>query len=99
MPSEFAGGSVKLAAFRGTCKSAEVVLDGNCPAGRNMLSPISHRNGRYAVGVPVQNCAGCPWALQPTVYGVPAKMEPFPFRYQPSSTALVKPLFQSLLPP
>src|ERR1035441_9243840 len=60
MPSEFAPGSVKFAAFSGTCKRGSSVAEGNCPLGRKMLLPIWQRNGISAVGVPVQYCEGWP---------------------------------------
>jgi hypothetical protein len=52
-----------------------------------MLLPIWQRNGRYAVGVPVQYCDGLPVAEQFTVYGVPEKIEPLPLMCQPSKIA------------
>ena len=79
---------MKFAAFSGTCKRGSSVAEGNCPLGRKMLLPIWQRNGRYAVGVPVQYCEGWPVAPQPTVYGVPAKIEPLPLMCQPSRIAL-----------
>src|ERR1035441_2813473 len=80
MPREFAPGRVKFAALSGTCKRGSSVAEGNCPLGRKMLLPIWQRNGISAVGVPVQYCEGWPVAPQPTVYGVPAKIEPLPLR-------------------